>query len=133
VTAAVTDTHALLWYWADDLRLSPSAARYFAEAEAGTTRILVPTIVLVEAIYLMEKRRLAEEILNEILTEVQQPNSAYQLAPLDLPVVLALRTIDRVAIPDLPDRVIAATALAHRVPLISRDGKIRVQGVETIW
>ncbi len=90
-------------------------------------------LVLVEAIYLMEKRRLSEEILNLILSEVRQPTSAYELASLDLPVVVALRKIARSAIPDLPDRIIAATALVHQVPVISRDRRARVQGIETIW
>lgn len=33
----------------------------------------------------------------------------------------------------LADRIIAATALALGMPLISRDGKIRLSGVSTIW
>jgi PIN domain nuclease of toxin-antitoxin system len=33
----------------------------------------------------------------------------------------------------LPDRVIAATALAWSLPLITRDGKIRATGIQTIW
>lgn len=44
-----------------------------------------------------------------------------------------MRSVDRRQVPDLPDRVIAATALHLSVPLISRDGKIRASGVATIW
>ena len=36
-------------------------------------------------------------------------------------------------VPDMPDRIIAATALHLRVPIISRDGKIRASQFETIW
>jgi PIN domain nuclease of toxin-antitoxin system len=55
------------------------------------------------------------------------------LAPLDLGVVLALQDIPRSAIPDLPDRVIAATARHYCVPLVTRDRVIRASGVETVW
>jgi PIN domain nuclease of toxin-antitoxin system len=33
----------------------------------------------------------------------------------------------------MPDRVIAATALFHGVPLVTRDAKIRSCGIATIW
>jgi predicted nucleic acid-binding protein len=36
-------------------------------------------------------------------------------------------------VPDLPDRVIAATALHLDVPLISRDHNIKLPGLKTIW
>lgn len=50
----VTDTHALLWHLSQDLALSPKAARLFSEADRGQTTIVVPTIVVVEIIYLCE-------------------------------------------------------------------------------
>jgi predicted nucleic acid-binding protein len=36
-------------------------------------------------------------------------------------------------VPDLPDRVVAATAIALQALLISRDGRIRASRVQTIW
>ena len=45
----------------------------------------------------------------------------------------SLRQIPRAAVPDMPDRIIAATALALELPLVTRDGKIRASNVETIW
>jgi predicted nucleic acid-binding protein len=41
-------------------------------------------------------------------------------------------SIDRSEVPDLPDRVIAATARLYEVPVISRDRQIRLPTVETI-
>jgi hypothetical protein len=35
--------------------------------------------------------------------------------------------------PDMPDRLIAATAASLAVLVISRDGSIRSSAVETIW
>ena len=56
-----------------------------------------------------------------------------QVGALDRMVADAPEFVDRNEIPDLPDRIVAATALAPQVPLISRDGKIRASKVQTIW
>jgi predicted nucleic acid-binding protein len=53
--------------------------------------------------------------------------------PLTMDVAVALSRIPRDQVPDMPDRVIAATALALGLPLVTRDGRIRASGVETIW
>ena len=39
----------------------------------------------------------------------------------------------REAVPDMPDRIAAATAMYFGVPVISRDGRIRTSGVQTVW
>jgi predicted nucleic acid-binding protein len=49
----------------------------------------------------------------------------------DRPVILAMRAVDRMQIPDLPDRVIAATAVRFGIPLINRDRKIRDPNIES--
>ena len=53
--------------------------------------------------------------------------------PFDRGMALALQLVDRAQVPDMPDRIIAATAVAARVPAISRDGRIRLSSVPTIW
>jgi predicted nucleic acid-binding protein len=45
----------------------------------------------------------------------------------------ALARIPRDQVPDLPDRVIAAAALALGLPLVTRDAKIRSSAIQTIW
>ncbi len=44
-----------------------------------------------------------------------------------------MRQIKREEVPELPDRVIAATALLLGVPLITRDLQIQSSAVETVW
>jgi len=51
----------------------------------------------------------------------------------DRSIAQTIRLVDRAQVPDLPDRIIAATAVHLGVPLISRDGKIRSSSVATIW
>jgi PIN domain nuclease of toxin-antitoxin system len=45
----------------------------------------------------------------------------------------ALQLVDRSEVPDMSDRVIAATAVTLGVALISRDAKIRASTVQTLW
>ncbi|MDJ0636239.1 MAG: hypothetical protein QNJ34_23865 [Xenococcaceae cyanobacterium MO_188.B29] len=53
--------------------------------------------------------------------------------PLDRNIVKALTQIERTQIPELPDRIIAATALYFQVPVISRDSRIKLSNIQTIW
>ncbi len=57
----------------------------------------------------------------------------FLLAPLDRSVADALGFVSRSEVPDLPDRIVTATALALRAPLVSRDETIRASRVRTIW
>jgi predicted nucleic acid-binding protein len=44
-----------------------------------------------------------------------------------------MRQVPRAAVPDMPDRVVAATAAYLDVPVVSRDRRIRVANLKTIW
>ncbi len=58
----VADTHALLWYLTDDNRLSKAANGVFEETESGEHLIIIPTIVLVESLDVIEKKRVAHDL-----------------------------------------------------------------------
>jgi PIN domain nuclease of toxin-antitoxin system len=118
-----------LWFLEDDKRLTSASGAALDAAR----RILIPSICLVEIVYLVEKGRLHAAVLPRLLAELDNPATTLALAALDLGVVRALQNVSRLDVPDLPDRVIAATALHHRVPLVTRDARIRSCGVETIW
>lgn len=72
----------------------------------------------------------ARERLVRVLDD---PAAPCRLAPLDRAVADTLEYVSRNEVPDLPDRIVSATAVALRVPMVSRDGKIRASQVETIW
>ena len=95
--------------------------------------ILIPSITLVELTYLVEKGRVPAEARKRLVDALAQPGGPYELAPLDGRVAAAVELIDRSVVPDMPDRIIAATALSSRAALVSRDGKIRASQVQTIW
>ncbi len=130
----VTDTHSLLWHLSTDARLSGEAQRIFQKADAGTAEIYIPGIVLVEAVYLAEKKRIDEVLIEEALTLLTCSDYSYRLALLNVGTVRALRIINRSSIPDMPDRIIVATAYQLGLPLISRDKQIANAGFVTmIW
>jgi len=48
-------------------------------------------------------------------------------------IALAIGRISRVSVPDMPDRIIATTALEMGLPLITRDRKITSSGLSVVW
>jgi len=60
-------------------------------------------------------------------------NSFLVEAEVDAEVALAVQQVPRTQVPDMPDRIIAATALHLGVPLISRDRRISLSAVATVW
>ncbi|MEH1845030.1 MAG: type II toxin-antitoxin system VapC family toxin [Nostoc sp.] len=129
----VTDTHALIWYLEDSTRLSPAANQAFEECERGEIVIYIPTICLVEIVYLQEKGRISADMKSQLDTVLIAGTSGMILANLTDEVVTALATITRDSVPDMPDRIIAATAKYLGLPLISRDNRMPLSGVGIIW
>ena len=109
MAAVVTDTHAVVWYLANSPKLSATAMAALDAATASGDPILIPAISLVELTYLVEKGRIPPEARTWLLDILALPNGPFELASLDGQVAAAVELIDRNTVPDLPDRVIAAT------------------------
>jgi PIN domain nuclease of toxin-antitoxin system len=133
VSAVVADTHALIWYLDAPDSLSAGAVSALDGATEAGEPIFVSAISLVEILYLVEKGRLPRIVLETVEAHLDIPNPAIVAISIDLMVARSLRRIPRSLVPDMPDRVIAATALHLGLPLITRDSKIRASGVSTIW
>ena len=130
----VTDTHALYWHFTNDPRLSPAARQVFHEADAGMHQILIPGIVLIEMVYLVEKGRLDAILVDQVFASLDIVGGSYAVAPLDQRTARSLRDIPRSAVPDMPDRIITATAYQLGLPLITRDAAIhKASMVSVIW
>jgi len=129
----VVDTHTIVWYLGRDARLSARAEALLDTYESSGDWIWIPSVCLVELTYLVEKGRVPAAARERLIQALDDPESPCRLAPLDRGVTDALVFVGRDEVPDLPDRIVAATALARGAPLITRDGKVRASRVETIW
>lgn len=133
MASVVVDTHAIVWYLSKNPSLSKLAEATLDSTTANGSPIYVPSICLVELTYLIEKGRLPESARQILIDSLDHPGNSYVLVPLDRRVADALEFVSRQEVPDMPDRVIAATALVCQSPLVSRDRKIRLSRVQTIW
>lgn len=130
---AVADTHAVLWFLYKDARLPATARNFMNGAAQAGDQIAISSITLIEVAYLVEKSRIALDSFERVIDFLAQPNSMLQEIPIDRDIAEALRQVVRAQVPDLPDRIIAATALLLGVPVISRDSKIKASAITTIW
>jgi PIN domain nuclease of toxin-antitoxin system len=127
------DTHAAVWYLSNDSRLSETAAKAIEGCLKDGHRINISAISMVEIIYLVEKGRLPLKALQLLRSAVEDYPAAINIVPLDELVIQSLPDIPRETVPDMPDRIIAATAKALDITLLTRDSKIVRSNVATLW
>ena len=131
--AAVADTHTALWYLFNDGRLSVAAGDFVDKAAAAGSQIVVSSISLAEMSISSKKNRLPENAYTDLKGALDDPDHVFKEAPFTVEIVDAMKQVPRADVPDMPDRIVAATAVYFDVPVISRDGKIRASNVLTIW
>jgi PIN domain nuclease of toxin-antitoxin system len=131
--AGVADTHAAVWFLFGDSRLSATAKRFFDRTAIAHRKIALAPISLAEVIYLIEKNRLPASAFDDLRNALANPNHVLEEAPFTTEVVVAMRQVPRTEVPDMPDRIVAATGVYFGVPVISRDGRIRASNVQTVW
>jgi predicted nucleic acid-binding protein len=112
----VTDTQALVKFMMGKKVINDAAHQAYLSADKGEAVIIIPAIVLMEVMYLFEKNRIEIGILQ---TEDLMESRNYQFEPLSLEI---LKTASQIHdIPELHDRLIAATAMHLDLPLITND------------
>jgi len=133
MASVVADTHTVVWYLAASPRLSARAKTAIDAAITSGQPVWVPTICLVEIAYLVEKTRLPEAAWESLLQHLNGPHTGFRAASFSVAMAEALRRIPVATVPDMPDRMIAATALALSLPLVTCDPKIQAAPLTTIW
>lgn len=132
--AVVVDTHTIVWYLTEPEQLSENAIQALDQAVNTGQFIYVSAISIVEICYLVERYRLPELVLQRLLEVSDTSEQIIITQPLNRIIAETLPQISRDIVPDMPDRIIAATALHLGVPLITCDEKIRaLTNIETLW
>jgi PIN domain nuclease of toxin-antitoxin system len=118
----VIDTHIIIWYFANPNELSRLAEKTIDKAEANGN-IYVSSISVVELIYLVSLRNALDD-----------PTTVFRLVELSREIADEVENISRQTVPEMPDRIISATALHLNIPLVTKDHKIQaLQNIQTIW
>lgn len=131
--AAVADTHTALCYLFGDPRLSATARAVIDQAAAERQSIEISPISIAEIVYLVEKKRIHDSALKDLNAALENDNHVFKEAPFTKDVVKAMSQATREEVPDMPDRIVAATALYLGVPVISKDNRNRSSSVQSIW
>ena len=129
----VTDTHAIVWFLFNNPKLSNAASLAFDSVAASGRLIWVPSICLVEVTYLTERNRLPRARVARLNDVLDDPLSLFEIASLDRLVGDTVAKVPGDIVPDMPDRIIAATAIALGLPLIMADARIRRLPISTVW
>ena len=116
----VTDTRALVKFMMGKKVINDRSHQAFLSADKAESTIIIPAIVLMEVLYLFEKNRIDISLFQ---TEDLLRSQNYQFEPLSFEI---LKTASEITdIPELHDRLIAATARYLDLPLITNDPVIR--------
>ena len=116
----VTDTQALVKFMMGKKVINDRSHQAFQSADKGEAIIIIPAVVLMEVLYLFEKNRIDIGLLQ---TEDLFKSQNYQFEPLSFEILKTASEIND--IPELHDRLIAATAGYLDLPLITNDPVIR--------
>ncbi len=123
----VADTHAWVGYLLG--KLPRKADEVFLKAERAEEIILIPTIALAECVYLAEAERISLDF-DELFSNLR-------IAGNFLPFPLTLEVVERlpkVALHEIHDRIMVATAQLLDAQLISGDNEIRDSNlVRVVW
>ncbi|MBK8797513.1 MAG: PIN domain-containing protein [Anaerolineales bacterium] len=117
----VIDTHVLIWYFTGNKRLSADLKAKIDEVRQQGGRLLVPTIVLAEALAVDAKGRVVFDFAH--LYQLVQTEPEFEVVDFSVEIfdeVLRIQTI-----PEIHDRIIVATARFYQANLLTKDGIIR--------
>jgi PIN domain nuclease of toxin-antitoxin system len=136
----LADTHSIVWFLFDPSRLSPAADAALTTATAAQSgKVTISAITLVEVNYLSGKKTFPYSgVFPRLIAIASDPNERIEVLPLTLQVAQAMDLVPRDEVPDMPDRIVAATAVAYKLPLVSQDSEIRASAslkalVSVIW
>jgi PIN domain nuclease of toxin-antitoxin system len=120
----IADTHTAVWYLLDPSLLSSNALNALDGAVQAGDSIYVASISVVEVLYLVEKGRIPQAALQRLQEFLADVTGALELALLDLGVALAMQSIPRDTVPDMPDRIIKAGYCLQEPAALTEDARL---------
>ena len=126
------DTHVWLWWLLGSPRL---AARERAALDRSGSRgaVRLAAVSLWEAQMLHSKGRLTLDRALDVWIREAAAVGVVEIVPLDVEVVIALAHLPVTFHGDPADRLIVATARAHRLSLATHDRAVRRSRLVTLW
>ncbi len=124
------DTHAWLWWEADQDRLSRPALAAIEETE--DVGVLVVSCWEIAMLVNRGRLRLSTSALAWIRASLAA--GKVELLPLTPEIAVRAAELDRQAPGDPMDRMISAAAVEHQATLVTRDRRLQgLPGVRTLW
>ena len=129
----VLDTHVLVWWLADALKLS-TAAKKAIQAGAAKSEVLISAATILEIATLVRRQRLVLTTgFDEWLADLRELPEL-QIVPVNADIAARAGSFGTEVHGDPIDRLIIATALVSKAKLVSADATIRASRiVPTVW
>jgi PIN domain nuclease of toxin-antitoxin system len=129
MNAVVVDTHAIIWYFLQSKKLSATALAAIENSDL----VYIATISVVEIIYLQEKGKIPNIALQQLNQALTDTNTGWLVMPLNIEIAQSITQIPRDVVPEMADRIIAATAFYLNLPLVTCDSKIHSLNIQIVW
>ena len=126
------DTHVWLWWLLGSSRL-PAKERVALDRLGSRGAVRLAAVSLWEAQMLHAKGRLTLDRSFDVWIREAAAAGVVEIVPLDVEVVIALAGLPATFHGDPADRLIVATARAHRLPLATHDRAVRKSRVVAVW
>ena len=126
------DTHVWLWWLLGSPRL-PAKERTALDRLGSRGRVRLAAVSLWEAQMLHAKGRLTLDRAFDVWIREAAAVGVVEVVPLDVEVVIALADLPMTFHGDPADRLIVATARAHRLSLATHDRAVRRSRLVTVW
>lgn len=117
----VVDTHVLIWYFIGSKRLSTELKGLIDTCRSQGGRLLVPTIVLAEALNVAERGRVDFDFAE--LYRLVQDEPEFEIVGFGSEVFEKTMRVQDVT--EIHDRIITATASYYGASVLTKDGVIR--------
>lgn len=123
MTIYVLDTHVLIWYFTGSKRLKTGIKEKIDEVRNRRGHLLVPTIVLAEALAIAEKGKIKFDFKG--MYQLIRNKKEFETVGFGSEI---LEEVMKIKIPEIHDRIIVATAKFYRAGILTKDKIILKSG-----